>query len=368
MLGLYIHIPFCTVLCTYCDFVKEIAKPEKKSTYVDALIYELKLFTKYYKQFDTIYIGGGTPSSLSDDDLTKLLGAIQNEIDIKHVKEYTIECNPNDLTIKKAMIFKKYGINRVSLGVQTFNEKQLKFLNRLHTNEHVFNTVNMLKAVGITNISVDLIFSLINQTIDEVLEDITQVVKLDINHISYYSLILEERTRLHHLVSIGKVKMNENDLEGLMYETIIDKLTEHGYTHYEVSNYAKDNHESLHNKIYWLNHDYIGIGAGAHGKIHEERYYNISSVKKYIETVKDHKRPIDTIYPYEGLRDEMLMGLRLLKGIHVPTVNDKYAIDLFNRYPKLTDFIEQGYLQLKSEYLSFTRKGLLLGNHIFEIF
>lgn len=368
MLGLYIHIPFCQAICTYCDFVKEVAKKDKQSAYVKALNKEILSYSSNTKKIDTIYIGGGTPSHLPLKDLENLLITLHETIDFNHVKEFTIEANPNDVTLELATLLAKYKVNRISLGVQTFNESHLKFLNRKHSNQDVFNAINIFNQVGIENISIDLIFSLINQTISDVKKDLEIALSIKIKHMSYYSLILEERTRLHHLVTLNKVTMNDSDLEGLMYETIMDTLEKTPFNHYEISNFALKGYESRHNLIYWQNHDYIGVGTGAHGLIHGVRYKNITRVKDYIEAIENKKSPVIETYDYEGLRDAMLMGLRLLKGVNVNTINQTFKVDLFETYPDLTRFIKEGFLAYEEGYLKFTRKGLMLGNYIFELF
>jgi oxygen-independent coproporphyrinogen-3 oxidase len=368
MLGLYIHIPFCQAICTYCDFVKEVAKDEKKSAYIKALIKEINYYELETRMISTIYIGGGTPSHLPLHDLEVLLKTINQVVDMTNVKEFTIECNPNDVTSELAKLLKHYGVNRISLGVQTFDEDKLKFLNRKHKNQDVYQAIKAFNQAGIDNISIDLIFSLINQTLDDVKKDLAIAKTLNIKHISYYSLILEERTRLHHLVKTNQVSMNDSDLEASMYEYIMDALNKTPLKQYEISNYALSGYESKHNLIYWHNQDYIGLGSGAHGKINGSRYMNHLTVKSYIEAINAHGKGLLETYPYEGLKDTLLMGLRVLKGIHVDTINDTYKIDLFNVYPKLQTFIQKGFLDYEEGYLRFTRKGIMLGNYIFEIF
>jgi len=368
MKGLYIHIPFCEAICTYCDFAKELAKPEKKASYIEALIEEIKHYKESLIDVDSIYIGGGTPSSLDNKELTLLLAAIKSSVDLDQVNEYTIECNPNDVNQEKANLFKQYGINRISLGVQTFNEQHLRFLNRKHRNHHVEDSIKMFKAAEIENISIDLIFSLVGQTTVDVARDLSHFLTLGINHVSYYSLIFEEDTKLYHLYEQGKVKMNDESLEAEMYETIIETLVSEGYEHYEISNFAKNNKQSYHNTIYWKNKDYIGLGAGAHGKINSSRYANIRSAKKYIEAVQKDGTGIDCYYPYEAKRDYLLMGLRLLEGINLDDFEKRFNQSIFDAYPSLDQALSQGLLEKKGSYLRFTRKGLFLGNEVFAQF
>lgn len=366
--GLYIHVPFCEKICVYCDFHKEIATLSKKNNYIDALIKELVNNKDVLKNIETIYIGGGTPSNLPNSLLEKLLSAINENISITKNTEFTIETNPNDISIEKAELFKKYNINRVSVGVQTFNENHLLFLGRTHNKDDVINAVSNLHQAGIRNINVDMIFSLVKQTKEELIEDITEVMKLDISHISYYSLILEEKTTLYHLYNQNKVSMNSEDTEALMYNIVIDSLIENGFNHYEISNFCKNGFESVHNSIYWKNLDYLGIGSGSHSLINNKRFYNESNVTKYTNDKLNDINEIRVEYDTEPLREELIMGLRLLKGVNIKKVNNKFDIDLLNDYKELNEFIEKKLLVIENGYIHFTRHGLLLGNLVFGIF
>ena len=364
--ALYIHIPFCNQICTYCDFVKEVASLEKKNDYINALIREFDSHVDKYGNLKTIYIGGGTPTSLSIEQLTKLLSHITSQIDMDGV-EFSIESNPNDLSYEKVLLLKEFCINRISVGVQTFNEDHLQFLNRNHSQKDIYNAIDNLHKVGIININVDMIFSLVNQNTKELEEDLKRVTELDIKHISYYSLILEERTRLMHLYNKGEISINDEDKEGLMYNIVLDYLVKEGFKHYEISNFCKDNLESKHNVVYWTNKEYLGLGAGAHSLLDNKRYYNIASVKKYIEGI-NNETIVKTSYDRNELEEELIMGLRLLDGINVSDINQKYNIDLFQKYDKLHYFIEENLLQLDKGYLKFTKKGLFVGNIIFGHF
>lgn len=366
--ALYIHIPFCESICVYCDFHKEMASLKKKTEYIDALIKELELNKDSYQDIKTIYIGGGTPSSLPNSLLEKLLIAINRLIDINNNIEFTIETNPNDIDKEKAELFHKYHINRVSIGVQTFHEAHLKFLGRTHNKQDVKNAIQNLKKVAIHNINIDMMFSLVNQSEEELRQDIKEVLKLDITHISYYSLILEEKTTLYHLYKKNIISMNSEDLEGLMYNIVIDSLLESGLNHYEISNFCKAGYESKHNLIYWKNLNYLGLGSGSHSLIDGKRYYNESNVSKYISNLKNGIKEFKIEYETESLREELIMGLRLLKGINLDTINKKYDINLLDKYQEINDFIKKGLLILEQGNLHFTRSGLLLGNLVFGIF
>ncbi len=267
-----------------------------------------------------------------------------------------------------ANLFNKYGINRVSIGVQTFNDNHLLFLGRTHSKEDVLNAVDNLLKSGITNINIDMIFSLVNQTMEELVLDLEEVVNLPIKHISYYSLILEEKTKLHYLYSQNKISMNSEDLEALMYNRVIDTLKNKGFNHYEISNFSKKGYESIHNMIYWQNKQYLGIGSGSHSLYKDSRFSNIRNVRRYTKSLNEDGYPISEAYEVEPLREEMIMGLRLLAGVNINFVNSKYNVDLLELYPEINDFISKELLVLENDYLRFTRKGLLLGNIIFSIF
>ena len=366
--ALYIHIPFCDKVCTYCDFHKEIASLNKKEKYQFSLIQELQNHQFEYNDLKTIYIGGGTPSSLPLDLLEELFININNMIDVNELDEFTIETNPNDITFEMAQLFKKYGINRVSLGVQTFNKDHLAFLGRTHSKKDVITAIDNLKKCKIDNINIDMIFSLINQTEEELNEDLKEVVNLPIKHISYYSLILEEKTKLHYLYRKNKISMNSEDLEALMYNIVIDYLEKSGFHHYEISNFSKRGYKSLHNLVYWKNKEYLGIGSGSHSLYKGERFSNIASVAKYSKTLKEDRYAVKEKYEVEPLREELIMGLRLLEGVNITYVNNKYDVNLLKLYPEITDFIDQGLLKMDNDQLHFTRKGLMLGNIIFSIF
>jgi len=345
-----------------------MATLSKKTKYIDALIKELESNKDSFSNIETVYIGGGTPSNLPNDLLEKLLLAINNNIDISKDIEFTIETNPNDITLTKAKLFYKYNINRVSVGVQTFNNDHLKFLGRTHNKDDVINAVNNLHAAGINNINIDMMFSLVKQTKEELINDIKEVFSLDITHISYYSLILEEKTTLYHLYNQNIVSMNSEDTEALMYNIVIDSLVDNGFNHYEISNFCKSGNESKHNTIYWRNLDYLGIGSGSHSLINNKRFYNESNVTKYINNKLNDISEVKVEYETEPLREELIMGLRLLKGINIKDVNKKYNIDLLKDYKELNEFIKKDLLVLENGFIHFTRNGLMLGNLVFGIF
>ncbi len=360
--GLYVHIPFCESICHYCDFVKAIPKNQQAiESYLDALIKEINTYQHHFASIETIYIGGGTPSMLSVSQLDKLLTAL----DLIHPIEYTIEVNPESYTKEKGILFKKHGINRVSLGVQTFNQNLLSYLNRKHTNQDVFDVVNHLKEIGILKISVDLIYAIPNQTMENLKCDLDQINQLDITHVSCYSLILEEKTYFYHLYLKGQFEQMDEDTEAQMYGFVISELKKQGFEHYEISNFAKNQDYSKHNLIYWTLGEYIGVGLGAHGLIDGYRTYNHRIMSKYLIEPQSEKTFQD---PDILLQDELIFGLRKIKGIDMKELNQKYKVNLMTRYPQIQEKIEIGLLKIEGERLMLTEKGLFLGNQVFMIF
>ena len=362
--GLYLHIPFCEKICVYCDFHKEIAKDQKKEDYIYRLIESIKDHQKDLQSLKTIYIGGGTPSNIASSLLEDLLKTIQQTIDVSSLEEYTIESNPNDVSLEKAKLYHKYGINRVSLGVQSFDEEILRKMNRSHQREDIYKSIDNLRQVGIENISIDLIFGFHKQNIKQVEDDLKEAQKLDVPHISYYALILEEKSVMYHLVKEGKIRIVDEDLDYLMYNRIIDTLTKNGYIHYEVSNFAKRGYASKHNLLYWQQADYLGLGSGAHSYINQKRFFTKANVRKYIDSKED--KDCIKYYPSYPLEDALLFGLRVLKGIHVPSLEEQHQCVLLEEFPSLVTHIESGLLTYEDAYIRFTKKGLMLSNLVFE--
>ncbi len=368
MKGLYIHIPFCRKICTYCDFAKEVATSSKQTAYIERLLKEMDYYQNELKDVTTLYIGGGTPSVLTHQALTKIVGHLKQYLDFAQLKEATIELNPNDVDSALSALLYKLGFTRVSLGVQTFSNAQLKFLNREHREEDVEAAIKHLRTAGFYNISIDMIFALPAQTLEALDQDIEKALQLNVEHVSYYSLILEEQTPLHYLVEHKRVTMPDEDLEGAMYERVMHRLKKAGFEHYEISNFSKHNQRSKHNMVYWKNAPYIGLGAGSHGLLHDSRYHNVRSIKKYIEAVDRNGYGIQDTYPFEPLRDHLLMGLRMLEGVSLETIQQRYGVDLLKNYPKLITYMNQNLLEIVDNHLRFTKKGLMLGNDIFAIF
>lgn len=369
--GIYIHIPFCKYICTYCDFNKFYIQHQPVDAYIDALIKEINTINTDDKIL-TVYIGGGTPSALTDNQLIKLLSAIEKIINTKLLLEYTLEANPEDLTLDRVKILKQFGINRVSMGVQTLNNDLLKMIGRGHQEADVKNAISNLKTVGINNINVDLMFALPSQTITDLYDSMKKIISYDISHISCYSLILEQRTKLYNQVKNKQIILPTNKVEEEMYRIVIDYLKDNGFNQYEISNFSKVSYESIHNSSYWKNIEYYGFGAGAHGYIDGIRYSNLGAVKFYIDSINHRghaKKEENHLTNKEKIEEEFFLGLRLLSGINLSDIDKKYTIDTKKIYKdSIEKNINKDYLKLENNILSLTDKGLFYGNDVFSDF
>lgn len=364
MFGTYIHIPFCERLCTYCDFAKEIAKPEKKRAYLKALFYEMTLSQDLLQSTDTVYIGGGTPTALSDEDFASLLHTINTLVDVSHLKEFTVEANPSSLTQEKARLLKAYGVTRVSLGVQSFNDALLTLINRDHRQADVLNAIDHLNAAGLTHVSLDIMFGLPAQTWEAFQEDLEKFIQVKAEHYSIYALILEDHTKLHHQIKTGLLTLPDDDLVADMYAHIMKRMKEAGYEHYEISSFAWPGRRSVHNPIYWRNEAYLGLGAGAHGRLGETRYENIRSVKKYTEAMLEHGLKARMNYPYQPIHDTLLMGLRMKEGVNVSAFEKAFGVHPLTRFPGLKDRLKEGLITIENDQLQLTDKGLFFANNV----
>lgn len=353
MLGVYIHIPFCKKICNYCDFCKMYYDTGYVSKYLENLENEIK--NRYNGEYiDTIYVGGGTPSCLSFSELEKLFDIIKI-FRLKDMYEFTIECNIENINEDKLKLFKKNGINRLSFGVQSFDKDILNILGRYHNKEMVFKNIELSKKY-FDNINIDLIYG-VNSNIDVVKRDIDNFLELDISHVSCYSLILEENTRLY----IDKHKYIEQELDYEMFKYINDRLINNGYKHYEISNYCKNGYESIHNKNYWNNGYYYGFGLGAVSYIDNFRISNTKNMRKYlIGEYIDNK-----VFEDINIRKEndLILGLRLIDGIDYFDFNKKYNTSLLDN-DIISLMINDGKLDVCDRYLRCNDKYIYLLNDI----
>lgn len=366
--SLYIHIPFCDHICIYCDFYKMIANADKQNEYIKYLIKELESRKEKLKNVKTIYIGGGTPSSLSISNLELLFDKLNEIINLKNLKEFSFECNPSDVNIELINILKKYYVNRVSLGVQSFDDHKLSFIGRNHNKDIAIKAIKLLQDNAITNINCDLIFGFDFDNINLVKNDIDIINNLDIPHISIYSLIIEDKTILNHLIKKEYHPM-EDDKEAEIFGFVCDYLKENGYIHYEISNFCKKGYESLHNLCYWDYDNYIGVGANASGKIDNIRYTNINNLNKYYEGIDNNNF---NYYEYleldnDDLMDEfIMMGLRKINGISINEFKKRFNCDIIDIYKNIPLLINQELLISDKGYLKIPEDKIYISNFILQ--
>ena len=351
---IYIHIPFCDCICSYCDFCKILYNNKYINNYLDNLEKEIR--NRYKNELiKSIYIGGGTPSSLSYQELERLFNIIKIfKLDSNY--EFTIECNVNNLDINKIKLFKDNGVNRVSLGVQSFNKEILTILNRSHTYKEVYNVINNLKNNNINNINIDLIYG-VNDNIDIVKKDIDYFLSIDIPHISCYSLIIEDNT----LLKINNYQNIDEDIEYEMYKYIENKLTSNGYIHYEISNYAKEGYSSIHNINYWDNGSYYGFGLGSVSYIDNYRISNTKNISKYNKGIYISNREYEDMNT--NMSNDMILGLRKIKGVSISKFYNKYKKDIREVFD-IDDLINNKILIIDNDNMYIDSKYIYLSNQV----
>ena len=365
----YVHIPFCTQICYYCDFSKVFIKNQPVDAYLEHLIQE----TRSYEigKLRTLYIGGGTPTALSAQQLAYLLTELPKVMDLSEVEEFTIEANPGDLNPDKIAVLKDSQVNRVSLGVQTFDNKMLKKIGRSHQEQDIYDNIRHLKQAGFDNISIDLIYALPGQTMDQVKENVAKAIDLDIPHMSLYSLILENHTVFMNRMRRGKLPLPKEELEAEMFEYIIEELEKGGFEHYEISNFSKPGFESRHNLVYWDNAEYYGLGAGASGYVDGIRYKNHGPIRHYLEAVEAGKARIieEHLTLEEKMEEELFLGLRKKTGVSKARFEEKFGVSFDQRYGQVVaSLTEQGLLVPDDKQVRMTKRGLFLGDTVAEKF
>ena len=355
MKSVYIHIPFCNSICSYCDFCKMQYNSDWVYAYLDSLKEEVKTYYKGEK-IRTLYIGGGTPSILSIDELNKLF-EITNLFNTDDLEEFTVECNIESITNEKLILFKKHGVNRLSIGIQTFNPKYIKLLNRHHTFDEVQEKIELAKLVGFDNINVDLIYALPGETMEELENDVDEILKLNVSHISCYSLMIEPNTKLY----IEKYKQIDEDIDYEMYKYIEKRLTNREYIHYEISNYSKIGMESKHNLVYWDNEYYYGFGLSASGYLENYRYDNVKNINKY--NSHNYIEKIHQISDDDKIKYELILGFRKLKGINKKTFENKYAKDI-HTVCNIKELLDKHMLEENDEYIYIPDEWIYKSNEI----
>lgn len=365
----YVHIPFCTQICYYCDFSKVFIKNQPVDAYLQALIREFRSYD--ITELRTLYIGGGTPTSISAVQLDYLLTELSRDLNLNTLEEFTIEANPGDLTVDKIEVLQKSAVNRVSLGVQTFNDKHLKRIGRSHNEAQIYSTIDALKTVGFQNISIDLIYALPGQTMDDVRSNVAKALSLNIPHLSLYSLILEHHTVFMNKMRRGKLHLPTEDLEAEMFEYIISEMERNGFEHYEISNFTKPGFESRHNLMYWDNVEYYGVGAGASGYLDGIRYRNRGPIQHYLKGVSEGNARLseEVLSKNEMMEEELFLGLRKKEGVSIGKFEQKFGTSFEKRYGQIVQELQSdGLLKENNGFIQMTKKGLFLGDTVAEKF
>ena len=365
----YVHIPFCTQICYYCDFSKVFIKNQPVDSYLEHLIEEYHSYD--IKKLRTLYIGGGTPTALSASQLAFLLEKLTDKLDLSYLEELTIEANPGDLDQEKIAVLKDSPVNRVSLGVQTFNDRMLKQIGRSHSEKDIYENIANLKKAGFDNISIDLIYALPKQTMEDVKTNVAKAIALEIPHMSLYSLILENHTVFMNRMRRGKLPLPKEDLEAEMFDYIIAELEKAGFEHYEISNFSKPGFESRHNLMYWDNAEYYGIGAGASGYVDGVRYKNHGPIRHYLQAVEAGNPRVqeEVLTLNEKMEEEMFLGLRKKSGVSKKRFEEKFGLSFEDQYGAVvSELTEQGLLVPDRDIVRMTKQGLFLGDTVAEKF
>ncbi|MGE6525132.1 radical SAM family heme chaperone HemW [Bacillus safensis] len=375
MKAAYIHIPFCEHICHYCDFNKFFIKTQPVDEYLAALEKEMQhtIEQKGEQELKTIFIGGGTPTSLTVSQLDKLMNSIHRVLKpTKNLIEFAVEANPDELSLEKLHVLKEAGVNRLSFGVQTFEDDLLKKIGRVHQKKDVLTSFERARAVGFDNISLDLMFGLPHQEKHHVMNSLETAFSLGAEHYSVYSLIVEPKTVFYNLMQKGKLHLPPQEREAEMYELVMDEMERRGLKQYEISNYAKPGFESQHNLTYWSNEDYFGFGAGAHGYVDGVRNVNAGPVKHYLELIDQTGFPYKETHQVtkaEQIEEEMFLGLRKIEGVKSADFQAKYGTAPEALFPTVLEELEEKGLIVKDDIgIRLTRKGKLLGNEVFQAF
>lgn len=367
-LGIYIHIPFCIKKCDYCDFVSVKLNDGLIEEYINDLIKEIEIYSKLISKYviDSIFIGGGTPSSIDSKFIGKIFEKLYSSFNIDSKAEITIEVNPGTINKKKLEAYKDFGINRISLGAQSLNDKILQNIGRIHNEQDILNTIKLIKLEGFDNINSDLMIGLPEQTLHDVISSLEKIVELNLTHISLYSLIIEEGTKLYKLEQNGKLNLPNEDEERLMYHEAKRLLEKNGYRQYEISNFSKPDFECKHNLKYWTLKPYVGIGLNSHSNIWDYRYWNYSNFKEYHNYLMKGKLPIENkeyINTISKITEFMILGIRLNSGINREEFKRVFGTDMDYYYKDaIQKNINNGLIFDDGKNIKLTSKGLDLSN------
>lgn len=369
-IALYVHIPFCKQKCFYCDFPSYAGKEGLEEDYIKALIKEIDIKCSD-KIIKSLFIGGGTPSYLNEDNLYKLLKKLNSLNYIKNA-ERTIECNPGTLTESKLRIIKDCGMNRISMGLQTTDNSLLKKIGRIHTIEEFCENYNRARSFGFNNINIDIMFGLPNQSISDYEKTLNDIIKLNPEHISCYSLIIEEGTPFYNMSEKGLLNLPKEDDEREMYKLTKNILEKNGYHQYEISNYSKEGMECYHNKIYWKCDEYLGVGVSSSSYINDNRIKNIDSITEYIERICIGEEVYEDIFKNtekEDMEEFMFLGLRMIQGVNKDDFKKRFEKNIYDVYGEvIKDNIKKDLLKEENTYIYLTDKGIEVSNWVMSEF
>ncbi len=371
--GIYVHIPFCESKCKYCDFISFLCTKEKIEKYFNVLIKEIESKKDCTsKEITTIYIGGGTPSVPDSKYIVKVINTIKNTFKISKDCEITIEVNPGTVTKEKLLDYKKIGINRISIGLQSTSDRILKLIGRIHNYEQFLNTYNLVKEVGYNNINIDLMLGIPSQTEKELIDSLENVINLNPKHISIYSLIVEENTEMQRLINSEKLRMIDEDIERRMYWKTKKILEKNGFNQYEISNFAKKSYESKHNMDCWNQEEYVGIGLAAHSYVDKKRFSNIDNIDEYIKNENNFEKNVivnEIQNKEDQAKEYMMIGLRKINGISISEFEKKFRVNpLFYFRFEISNLTEKGLIEVDLDQIKLTQKGLDFANIVFEEF
>lgn len=371
--GIYVHIPFCKKKCKYCDFISFSCFEEKEEEYVNCLIKEIEN-KKCSNVVSTIYIGGGTPSIIDSKNIIKILGAIYSNFNVLDDAEITIEINPGTVTKEKLQDYKNAGVNRLSIGLQSAENRILELIGRIHTYEDFLKTYNLSREIGFKNINVDLMLAIPTQTEKELISSVEKIIELNPEHISLYSLILEDGTELESLVSKKELELLDEKIERKMYWDTKKLLEKNGYNHYEISNFSKKGFESNHNVDCWNQEEYFGFGLAAHSYFNNKRFSNIDKLDVYLENIKNEmfEKNVELHEVQDKtnkMKEFMMIGLRKIDGVKISDFEKKFRINpLFYFRFEISKLTDDDLIEVDLDNIKLTKKGLDLANQVFEEF
>ena len=369
MSGIYIHIPFCKQACFYCDFHFSVNRKNKEET-IDAICKEIELqkhFFGHSNTIETIYFGGGTPSLLNDDQLNRILESISNNFPVDETAEITFECNPDDLSTNYMQTLYHHGVNRLSIGIQSFNDDILQWMNRSHTNKQSLQCLNEAGNIGFKNVTIDLIYGVPQLSLQEWEHSIDVALDLPINHLSAYSLTLENNTPYKRLVDQKKYLKPNDDLASSQFERMLQKIESKGWEHYEVSNFCKPNEYSKHNTAYWEGKKYLGVGPSAHSFNGKQRFWNVSNNKQYVLNLQEGKLACESeiLTEKDQFNEQILTRLRTKWGLNMSSLRSQFGYDMQKlQSANLNVWEKEGWIDLNGDVLRLTKKGFLFADYI----